>query len=118
MEVFPEAFGPTKMVSRSRSIWTCPSPLKLRNSADSITVEPPYPLDVRLEEPVPRRFLTEQVTRAAELLPGQPHLGQTHPAEPGLPHPIGDFERLPEVLLQPLVAEAAEGEVVVRVFGE
>src|SRR5262249_51561385 len=71
----------------------------------------------RLEDPAPGRRLVAQVLGAAELVPGQPHLPQPHPPEAGPAQPVAHLEWLPEVLLQPPVAELAEGEVVPGVLG-
>ena len=70
-----------------------------------------------MEEPVPRRRLIAQIACATELFPGQMHLGNANVSKPGPAQPITHLERLPEMLLQSLVAKGAEGEIVVFMLG-
>src|SRR5437879_10714000 len=65
-----------------------------------------------LHEPVPRRRQMLEVAATGELLPRQQHGRQLEAMEAGALEAVADLKRLPEVLLQALVAELAEGEIV------
>ena len=66
-----------------------------------------------LEEPVPAWRVAAQLCAPRQgLVPGVKYLAQVDVPEPGPGQAMLHFERQPEFLPQPLVAEATEGEIV------